>query len=249
MISSNAFKDFFNMFMIPTLILDNNLNTMFSYKYDSNIQNSFFTSKVINLLNKSKFITGVIPIKLNDNIEYTIIQFYHYDNMPMYILIGPYIIKDTSLNEHIIKDILVITQDTLENVIKIYTSFIINKSCIHNKLNIASSKSNSPCINRAIEYIKENYANYISIDELCAELNINKCYFCSMFKKETGFTFINYLNSYKIEKSKELLKNTNLSLLDIAIAVGFNNQSYYSTVFKKITSKTPIEFRENLINP
>ena len=78
-------------------------------------------------------------------------------------------------------------------------------------------------------------------------MNINKCYFCSIFKKETGSTFINYLNSYKIEKSKELLKNPNLSLLDIALSVGFNNQSYYSTVFKKITSKTPLEFREKFI--
>jgi len=78
-------------------------------------------------------------------------------------------------------------------------------------------------------------------------LNINKCYFCSIFKKETGLTFINYLNSYKIEKSKELLKNTNLSLLDIALSVGFNNQSYYSTVFKKITCKTPLEFREEIL--
>ena len=93
---------------------------------------------------------------------------------------------------------------------------------------------------------QKNYAIEISIDEICNELNINKCYFCSIFKKETGLTFINYLNNYKIEKSKELLKNSNLSLLDISLSVGYNNQSYFSTVFKKITSQTPFEFREEI---
>ena len=68
-----------------------------------------------------------------------------------------------------------------------------------------------------------------------------------MFKKETGHTFINYLNNYKIEKSKELLKNTNMSLLDISLEVGFNNQSYYSTIFKKYTNMTPLEYRETAL--
>ena len=56
----------------------------------------------------------------------------------------------------------------------------------------------------------------------------------------------NYLNNYKVEKSKELLANTDYSLLDIALSVGFNNQSYYSTVFKKLTNQTPIKYRESL---
>ena len=98
-----------------------------------------------------------------------------------------------------------------------------------------------------LNILKKNYSNEILIDDICAELNINKCYFCSMFKKEIGLTFINYLNNYKIEKSKELLKNPNLSLLDISLSVGYNNQSYFSTVFKKTTSKTPLEFREDYL--
>ena len=68
-----------------------------------------------------------------------------------------------------------------------------------------------------------------------------------MFKKETGQTFINYLNNYKIERSKDLLKNTNMTLLDISLEVGFNNQSYYSTIFKKYTNMTPQEYRETAL--
>ena len=239
MISPNKFTDFFNIFMIPTSILDNDFNTLCTYKYDSSPQNSIYKSKVIKILKTYDFKPGIIPIDLFDNIKYTSIQFYHYDNKPMYILIGPYIIEDINTNTK--NDILCINKTNLENEIKIYTLIIENNSCIY-----TLGKNKSPYVTRAIEYIKNNYNNEISIDTLCNELNINKCYFCSTFKSETGYTFINYLNHYKVEKSKELLRDQNLSLLDIAIAVGFNNQSYYSTVFKKITSKTPIQFRESI---
>ena len=164
--------------------------------------------------------------------------FEHYDNSNMYILIGPYIIKDISNNK---TDINTITEEWLDNIVKLHSYIIANNICTSK-----NSKVYSPCVNYAIKYIQKNYATEISIDEICTELNINKCYFCSIFKKETGLTFINYLNNYKIEKSKELLKNSNLSLLDISLSVGYNNQSYFSTVFKKITSQTPFEFREEI---
>ncbi|MDU7963827.1 MAG: helix-turn-helix transcriptional regulator [Clostridium perfringens] len=74
---------------------------------------------------------------------------------------------------------------------------------------------------------------------------MNKSYFCNLFKSETGQTFINFLNNYRIEKSKNLLKDLDLSLLDIAHKVGFSNQSYYCTVFKKFTNLTPLKYRES----
>lgn len=238
----NVFTDFFNCLTLPTLVLNNNFETISTYKSDSNLKSSFYTPKAINELKKHNFEPGILNITLCNNIKYSCIMFMHYNNVKMYILIGPYILecKDDSNSQD---DISYINNSTLNNVISFY-SFIIDKHlCPHNKI----IKNNSPCIMRAIEYIEKNYNNEISIDELCKELNINKCYFCSIFKKETGYTFINYLNSYKIKKSKELLKNPNLSLLDIALSVGFNNQSYYSTVFKKLTSQTPLEFREDFL--
>ena len=49
-----------------------------------------------------------------------------------------------------------------------------------------------------------------------------------------------------VEKSKNLLKNPNMSLLDVAVSVGFNSQNYYSSVFKKITNKTPLEYKQEI---
>lgn len=236
---STIFTNFFNCLSLPTVILNNTFSTVFTYKYDSNIESSFYLSQAIAIIKKSNYNPGAFTINIQKNITYSCIMFYHYDNLPMYILIGPYtLIKDDSI--FMKNNISYISESSINDTIKLHSYIIdtIKNKCIQ--------EQHSPCVNHAIEYIKHNYTQDISIDDICNELNINKCYFCSIFKKETGLTFINYLNSYKIEKSKELLKNTNLSLLDIALSVGFNNQSYYSTVFKKITCKTPLEFREEI---
>ncbi|NLY76709.1 MAG: helix-turn-helix transcriptional regulator [Tissierellia bacterium] len=74
-------------------------------------------------------------------------------------------------------------------------------------------------------------------------LGLNKCYFCQLFKRETGKTYSQFLNELRIEKSKELLENTNLSILDIALTVGYNNQNYYSMAFKKLTGTTPKNYK------
>lgn len=106
-----------------------------------------------------------------------------------------------------------------------------------------NKKSFNPYIRKAIEYVHENYSQDITIDSLCNYLDINKSYFCSLFKKYTGNTFSYFLNHFRVEKSKKLLRNSNLSLLDIAIEVGFNNQNYYSMVFKKYTNMNPSKYR------
>lgn len=97
---------------------------------------------------------------------------------------------------------------------------------------------------KTIEYIHKNYDKPISIDSVSKMLNIHKCYFCNSFKQETGVTFSNFLCKFRIEKSKELLQDSSLTILDVAIAVGFNNQSYYTMKFKKIMNITPFEYRK-----
>lgn len=239
--TTNPLSDFFTIFKIPTLILNNNFEILYSCNQNIKFNNKYI-SLAISHLSNYEFIPGSITIDIDDKIQFTSIQFYHYSNTPTHILIGPY--KLDNIND---VDSLVplITQSSLSTLIEMY-NFIINSKKLNKYINDVKIKS--PCVYRAIEYIENNYTNEISIDELCSDLNINKCYFCSIFKKEVGTTFINYLNEYKVEKSKDLLKNSNLSLLDIALTVGFNNQSYYSKVFKKITCKTPVEFRNELEN-
>ncbi|HBJ2623262.1 UNVERIFIED_ORG: AraC family transcriptional regulator [Clostridium botulinum] len=98
-------------------------------------------------------------------------------------------------------------------------------------------------IKRALEYIHENYKKNITLDKIVSHVNINKSYFCSLFKKEIGKTCTQYINSLRIKESEELLLNTEMSLLDISLAVGFNNQNYYNNLFKKEHCISPLKFK------
>lgn len=98
-------------------------------------------------------------------------------------------------------------------------------------------------VKKAIDFLDARYNEPITLADVSAYLNISKCYLCSLFKRETGRSLSQYLNKIRIEKSKELLRQERLSILDIALAVGFNNQNYYSTMFKRITNHTPQKYR------
>lgn len=96
---------------------------------------------------------------------------------------------------------------------------------------------------RVTEYVRENYKTPLILEEVSAHFKLNKCYFCSVLKKELGKTFSQLVNEIRIEKSKELLLENKLSIFDIAIAVGFNNQNYFNMAFKKLTGLTPLTYR------
>lgn len=99
-------------------------------------------------------------------------------------------------------------------------------------------------VKKALDYMDSRYCEDISLCDVAKYLDINKSYFCSIFKKETGKTFTALLNEIRIEKSKDFLLEDNSSMLDVALASGFNNQNYYNIMFKKITGMTPLEFRK-----
>lgn len=100
-------------------------------------------------------------------------------------------------------------------------------------------------VKRALDYIDSNYHDSLTVDGVSGKLGISKCYFCFLFKKDTGKTFTQVVNEIRIEKSKGLLLNTDRSILDIAVSVGYNNQNYYNMLFKKLNGITPHQFRNN----
>ncbi|HHV39597.1 MAG TPA: helix-turn-helix transcriptional regulator [Tepidimicrobium sp.] len=98
-------------------------------------------------------------------------------------------------------------------------------------------------IRKAVDYIENNYSEPLSLDDMAKYLNLNKSYLSHLFKKETAKTYSQIVNEIRIEKSKDLIINTNLSILEVALSVGYNNQNYFNMVFKKITGITPLNYR------
>ncbi|MBN2853555.1 MAG: PocR ligand-binding domain-containing protein [Clostridia bacterium] len=99
-------------------------------------------------------------------------------------------------------------------------------------------------IYKSIEYIKRNYMKKVTLDEVSHNSSLSPTYFSRIFKKEMNCSFNHYLNRVRIEMSKKLLLDEAIPLVDISIIVGFEDQSYYSKVFKKMTGITPGKYRE-----
>ncbi|AFS77442.1 AraC family transcriptional regulator [Gottschalkia acidurici 9a] len=104
-------------------------------------------------------------------------------------------------------------------------------------------KTNNPYIRKALNYIHDNLGQPLSLDEISDHVHLNKYYFCNLFKEEMKMRFSDYLNHTRIEKSKFFLCHSQKSILDIAILLGFSNQAYFTSVFKKYTGTTPKNFK------
>lgn len=98
-------------------------------------------------------------------------------------------------------------------------------------------------VRKAVTFIAQHYAEPLTLEQLAGHVGLSPAYFSSLFKQGTGSTFREYLNQIRVEESKRLLTMTSYSLVDIAMAMGFSDQSYYSKVFKKYTGLTPKQYR------
>lgn len=99
-------------------------------------------------------------------------------------------------------------------------------------------------VKEAIEYIQRNYQNFqLSIQSICKDLFISTSYFSAIIKNYTGKTFLELLTETRITKAKELLRTTNMKTFEIAEKVGYQDAHYFSITFKKMTGKSPSEYR------
>ena len=99
-------------------------------------------------------------------------------------------------------------------------------------------------INKAKIIIVENLYTGIKAEEIAEKINMSYSWFRRIFKEYTGFAPAQYIQELKIQKGKELLTNTSLSVKEIAFKMGFENSEYFFTAFKKKTGMTPIQYRD-----
>ena len=93
-------------------------------------------------------------------------------------------------------------------------------------------------------YIKNNYMNKITLTDISEHVYLSKMYVSKIFKEEMKITLSEYINKVRIEKSSSLLLDSSLSIADIAILVGFEDQSYFTKVFKNIMGVSPGKYKE-----
>lgn len=100
-------------------------------------------------------------------------------------------------------------------------------------------------IKTAITYIRENYKEKIYVRDLASLLNLNEQYFSRFFKKAIGRSPMAYINEYRIRQSMQLLKETDLSVMEICMDCGFNNLGNFLREFRKYTGTTPLKYKKS----
>jgi AraC-like DNA-binding protein len=100
-------------------------------------------------------------------------------------------------------------------------------------------------IERALIYIEKNYRQSISLDEVAKVNCMSKYHFSRTFKAKVGFSFTEYLNRKRIEAAKRMMKNEDVNVSEACFAVGFNDLSYFSRLFRRYEKTTPSEYRKS----
>lgn len=109
----------------------------------------------------------------------------------------------------------------------------------------APVRSQARYVEQALRYIEQNFASPINAKDIAAHLNLNRTYFSTLFKEQTGRSPMEYLTDYRIEKSCEFMRNVHVSLSDVARSIGYEPPNF-TRLFKRAKGMTPAEYRRQL---
>ncbi|MGN6714997.1 response regulator transcription factor [Anaerocolumna jejuensis] len=157
--------------------------------------------------------------------------------------LNKYIEKNVRMYQPVILDAYLKQLSIIDSVYELNETF---HSLLKNAVEVLIKNAAFTCtpeMKKILNYITENLQEEISLDTIAAFVNMNSSYFSRYFKSKTGGNFIDFLTSMRIEKAKELLAETDLSIEEISAMVGHVNKAYFTKVFKKVTGVNPGEFR------
>lgn len=127
---------------------------------------------------------------------------------------------------------------------KAYQNILITQiTGIMNQISEDINHKNTYPIRIAQEYVASNYNQQIRLEDVAAKVCLSPVYFSNLFKKETGYNFSSYITEYRLKIAKDLLKNSNKNISEIAYAVGYSDIRYFSKLFKKVTGVKPTDYR------
>lgn len=147
-----------------------------------------------------------------------------------------------------VQQLAIVDEDILElfGADTMYITNLVSK-LVNNKLNPANSKNylqHKQDIDQVLAFIESNYADKICLNDLTGIAHISKYYFLKLFKKHIGLTPYEYLINFRMNKAKELLRNSELSIAEISTRVGFLDESSFIKRFKETSGYTPLGYRK-----
>lgn len=152
-----------------------------------------------------------------------------------------------------VKDIMLKLPDMDESERFIQLLQILNLIAKSNEYNLLASLGyrnesvkNTHRINIVLDYIVQHYQEDLNLDKIAGLINMNKNAFCRFFKKGTRKSLFQVINEVRIGKAKQLLTETDMNVLQICFACGFNNISNFNKAFKKSMNVSPLIYRKKI---
>ncbi|OIJ13874.1 DNA-binding response regulator [Anaerobacillus arseniciselenatis] len=127
---------------------------------------------------------------------------------------------------------------------KRYRSDMIEKVVDDSLVNIKSEEEHIGPIKKALDFIEENLEHPLTLKEVAAHVHLNSSYFSVLFKEHTNMKFSEYMTRSRIQKAKNLLLTTQLSVAEIAEAVGYTTSKYFIKTFKEYEGLTPSKYKK-----
>jgi YesN/AraC family two-component response regulator len=149
------------------------------------------------------------------------------------------------------KNIEICRERHMINIALIHEEYEANKSLmkfldlIFDELTRSKGNLNHNDMDRIQDYIEKNINNNITLEEVAEYASISPFYLSRLFKRKVGINFSTYIVNNKMEIAKELLKNTHIPIVNIALELSYKEPNYFSKVFKKKVGVTPTEYRNS----
>lgn len=138
-------------------------------------------------------------------------------------------------------EILLTQQSSIDRIFLLLSHVI--EAIFSNEMELKKQRTSEP-IRRVKEYINERFFLNITLTEVSEYVGMNSSYFSTLFKKETGMGFLDYLTNIRIEEAKELLSDPNRPICDTASEVGYKDIKHFAKQFKKRVGLSPVEYRK-----
>ncbi len=162
------------------------------------------------------------------------------------------VLKDSNDIYHTLKN-LVLELDKKESgrnmMVQLYLGQLLNQVA---RLVMEEREKNSDhqqanvYVKKTIEYLHHNYDCDIQVKDVSQAVCLHPGYLHRIFKKQTGYTIMEYLTSLRMEKAKMLLADTDIPVIEISYYIGINSRQYFSLLFKRHTNMTPGEYRKSV---
>jgi len=131
----------------------------------------------------------------------------------------------------------------LTNLLTLVRREVTSPETVANKLKEEQPRRN-PIVEEAKKYIQENYKKHLSLGILSGNLYVSASHLRYLFRNETGTSVIRYIIKIKLGLVKDLLKNTEMTVAEIAYEAGFENLNYFYRLFKRVEGLTPLQYRK-----